>query len=94
MADQPEAVHIYAMDDTVEYVAARSIEEARLFYIEQIGVTPDGNEYQVSDAQLDQLKFLDEEGDWGDQMIYTFREALERMLGEGFKPPFSFAHDE
>ncbi len=52
---------------------------------------------ELSDEDMDRLKYHDIEGDLagdGVKKIYTFREALNKMLEKGDKAPFYFASTE
>lgn len=85
--------NIYRIDDTETFVAAATLDEAIAWYVDISGpglggapTTVDLDQcWQVSEADLDQLLFSDD-----NNSTYTFREQLRRNCDEGWVAPYLF----
>jgi hypothetical protein len=96
-------VKVYHMNDC-EWFAGEDLESCIKYYFEEyIGEddTPENREEylndaeELSEAEMDRLKFTDIEGEWGERdKQYTFREALDKMIAEGTEFPCFFASTE
>ena len=87
--------HIYRVNDC-DWYAAYSLEEAIGACCEDTGMSRGeacDEPYQVSEADMDQLVYVDDPGT-GESVRRTFREELARMVGVGGLIPGFFATTE
>ena len=89
-------VHIYKMND-YDWVAAKSMEEARTFYKDMTGLSDEeafDGEYELDDEELDRLQFTETDDFDKPTGKCSFREHLAHELTGGEVAPFFFASTE
>ena len=80
---------IFSMNDC-EWMAAETLEEAKVAYLEQTGEDEDllDDPGEIAESQYDKLMFRDDDGS------RTFRQQLDLMIARGEKFPTFFASTE
>lgn len=96
-------IKVYRLNDC-DWFAGPSLESCVQCYLRDYIHTPDSlqnrdeyidDEEELSDEQMERLKFTDTEGEWGEKnKEYTFQSALEQMIQRGVVFPAFFASTE
>ncbi len=89
-------IKIYQMNDC-DWVAAENLQDAKKALSECIGDDADElveDPFELSDEQMNKLKFVDDLYDRENSDERTFKEQLEIMITNGEKFPCMFASSE
>lgn len=103
MSQTRTRIRVFRLNDC-DWFAGEDLESCiKGFFADYLGETDtpkNREEYldepnELSDEELDRLKFTDIEGEWGKQgQQYTFRKALENMIKGEVEFPVLFASTE
>lgn len=91
-----DEIKIFEINDC-EWVAARSLEEAKTFYLEMVSgdtsVLDEGCPVELTELQLDRMTYSDDQGD-PNASKRSFREELQKRIAAGVQFPEYFATSE